>query len=61
MKIEEVLSRLCYYDIRNPDGITLDEEIPKETNDCFCDNCFYGRDKLAKYILELLNYEKSKF
>ena len=58
MKIEDIYSNLCSYDKRNPmyGDITygLDEDCiqsPREKT-CFCDNCFYGRDKLA---LSLLN------
>ena len=50
MDIIEVLDNLCYYDERNPSSSdhmvdAEDKAIPR-TN-CFCDNCFYGRDKLA--------------
>jgi hypothetical protein len=27
-----------------------EEERPKPRENCHCDNCFYGRDKLARYI-----------
>ncbi len=50
MKEIEILSRLCYYDKRNPDR---DEEAEKPNKECFCDNCFYGRTKLAEHILKL--------
>ena len=62
----EYLSKLCYNDLRNPDGIkdTLSEEYgyTKEEistygnfkkEECYCDNCFYGRTVLAEKILEL--------
>jgi hypothetical protein len=46
------LSKLCYYDKRNPDYIPYNEddltEIPK---DCYCDNCFYGRSKLTEQLI----------
>jgi hypothetical protein len=53
---KQVLERLCYYDHRNPywfgeydsEG---DEREPREQ--CACDNCYYGRDKLALEILRL--------
>ena len=38
-----------------------EEEIKEEgytatsKHDCYCDNCFYGRTKLALYILKLRN------
>lgn len=62
MKIEDVLTNLCDYDTRNPDGVIsyLTEEDIKEEgltakarDNCFCDNCFYGRTKLAEYIIKL--------
>jgi len=64
MTREQVLEELCYYDIRNP-NCGLDEEELKERIEiitrtlkgreywCSCDNCFYGRNKLA---VELLKY-----
>ena len=56
MKQEEVLGNLCYYDKRNPNHTDWDEgeEKPK---DCYCDNCFYRRDELAKEILRLKEKE----
>ena len=61
MKNSEIASRLCYYDTRNPDGVKdMGEEAIKELGytttskpNCSCDNCFYGRTKLAEYILKL--------
>jgi len=50
MNLTEILSNLCYHDPRNPD-YTDDDEDDKPEN-CYCDNCFYGRDKLAKEILK---------
>jgi len=64
MKVSEIASKLCYYDTRNPDGVKYTmtkEEIEEEgytatsKHDCSCDNCFYGRTKLALYILKLRN------
>ena len=56
MTIEEVYEELCSYDTRNPfyGYITSEDDDPRppRTN-CFCDNCFYGRDKLALEILRL--------
>jgi hypothetical protein len=60
MEISEIYSNLCHYDIRNPDGVKsymTDEEIKEaghtaaSYHDCSCDNCYYGRTKLALYIL----------
>lgn len=57
MKKEEILSNLCYYDKRNPEhtmfDLTDEELVEARKKDCYCDNCFYGRHKLAEYILEL--------
>jgi len=56
-----ILESLCHYDRRNPIGvvdyIAADEleDYPdsKSLNkDCACDNCFYGRTKLALYALD---------
>jgi len=50
-----VLKSLCLYDRRNPDNC-LDPEYgiePYYKNVCYCDNCFYGRDRLAKEIIKL--------
>lgn len=58
MDTKSIYSNLCNYDKRNPESTveTYEEAIPR-TN-CHCDNCFYGRDKLALEIIslnELLN------
>ncbi len=69
MKISEIASKLCYYDTRNPDGVKsymTEEEIKEEgytatsKHDCYCDNCFYGRTKLALYILKLHGIKRYK-
>ena len=57
MTTEQIYSNLCYYDDRNPynNNEFIDmEELPLKSG-CYCDNCFYGRTKLAEYILEILN------
>lgn len=65
MNIQEIASNLCYYDTRNPNGVKsymTQEELKEEgctatsKYDCSCDNCFYGRTKLALYILKLKNF-----
>jgi len=49
-----VLKNLCYYDNRNPDHDPCDINLGFVKKDpCFCDNCFYGRDRLANEILRL--------
>ena len=48
---------LCYFDPRNPNGNPLpdDDDDPRQPRElgCACDNCFYGRDKLAMEIIRL--------
>jgi hypothetical protein len=71
MTIEEIKSKLCYYDRRNPDfQITEENGYDKEDvdatgdfsrKDCVCDNCFYGRSKLAEeLLLEISKRKKIK-
>ena len=54
-----VLENLCYYDIRNPDCQADDDEIEYQRyyvgkkGVCICDNCYYGRTKLAEEIIIL--------
>ncbi len=63
MTKEEVSQNLCYYDKRNPysaySDLLSDEDIETyklaSQKSCSCDNCFYGRTKLAEHILELSN------
>jgi hypothetical protein len=47
-----IYEKLCSYDKRNPDCI-LEEDEEKPREDCYCDNCFYGRHELAEIILDL--------
>ena len=56
----EVLENLCMRDSRNPDHTDVYAcyesdwgEIPAPRENCACDNCFYGRDRLALEILRL--------
>ena len=51
---------LCTYDSRNPYGyisygtVDDDEVVPAPRQQgCGCDNCFYGRDRLAMEIIRL--------
>ena len=53
MDIDTVLEALCYYDLKNPNNMVLDSGRLPRLVDCYCDNCFYGRDKLAMEILRL--------
>jgi hypothetical protein len=52
------LTKLCYYDKRNPDCSADDEEIEdhkksllKKDKTCSCDNCFYGRTELTEQLI----------
>ena len=55
------LTRLCFYDRRNPDFSIKEEygydkeEVESTGNfakkDCACDNCFYGRSKLTEQLI----------
>jgi len=54
MTKEEVYEELCIYDKRNPTCSYMHEddyedEIQEPRIDCFCDNCFYGRDNPLNY------------
>lgn len=58
MTEEGVREKLCSNDPRHPFwavlyGELLDEEAPAPRENCYCDNCFYGRDELAVEILRL--------
>ncbi len=56
VEMSEVVSKLCWKDPRNPDFDSYygtDDHVPPPRINCFCDNCFYGRDKLAMEILRL--------
>ena len=71
MELQEILENLCYYDKRNPD-CTLDDEDIKDHEEmlrrqekklgykkgCSCDNCFYGRTKLAEELIKYHNQKK---
>jgi hypothetical protein len=54
MELDKVLKALCYGDERNPHN-DINDEDPEEPRleGCYCDNCFYGRDKFAVEILRL--------
>lgn len=60
MTREEVCKQLCIKDKRNPDNELwyYQEwmlEDPEPRTDCYCDNCFHGRDRLAVEILKLMD------
>ena len=54
----DVLENLCVYDRRNPYCTSDDEEIAEHKliiekgEPCCCDNCLYGRTKLAEEIVD---------
>ena len=59
MNKEEIMENLCCYDERSPDYGDLlisnggdPQELPQPRIDCGCDNCFYGRDRLAVDLLD---------
>ena len=55
MSDQEIKINLCYYDPKNPNSnldAYEDEDRPQPRNECCCDNCFYGRDKLAMQLIE---------
>lgn len=59
MDINKIYESLCYYDSRNPAGWVQDKNQddknePQTKGNYCCDNCFYGRTKLAEYIISLL-------
>jgi len=55
LDINKVLENLCFYDPRNP-FYDNDEGI-KRPDPCYCDSCHKGKNELAEYILELLDYK----
>ena len=73
MTTEEIKSNLCYYDLRNPDGVVdvikfapdiYEDEIEDFGNhsksDCGCDNCFYRRTELAEELIKLIDLYQIK-
>lgn len=67
MELKEIYTYLCNKDPRSDDYHIHEyafkewkEPIPEPRKDCFCDNCFYGRDKLALEIIRLNNIINNK-
>jgi hypothetical protein len=60
MTKEEILGKLCYYDSRNPENQIDDDDVPlpKAREGCYCDNCFYGRTKLADELLKYIEIDE---
>lgn len=61
MKKEEIYESLCIHDIRNPNWCD-DIDFPIEPrNNCYCDSCFRGKDKLAVYLLSLYEFTEDVY
>jgi hypothetical protein len=59
MTKEQILSSLCVYDERNPYYLPFDvDDLLIKPTDCSCDNCFYGRTKMADFILSELSKQE---
>lgn len=52
MTTTEIIQQLCIYDNRNPNFEEYNERINKH-KECYCDNCFRGKDKLANELLRV--------
>jgi hypothetical protein len=53
-RVSEIYELLCTKDHRNPMYLDIygeDDEAPVPRKGCACDNCFFGRDKLALEII----------
>jgi len=56
MNLDDVYTKLCYYDKRNPVGNwSYDLAYEPPEGECYCDNCFRGKHELACRIIELEN------
>ena len=54
MDIIEVKKDLCYYDKENPEFCEDNKsKTAEQRKKCYCDNCFNGKDKLAREIIRL--------
>ena len=53
MTYDKIVECLCSYDERNPYPYYDKEYAKTPRTDCYCDNCFYRRDKLALELLRL--------
>lgn len=67
MTEQQILDNLCVYDPRYPGyySLTLRDleedlnngysiSLPVPRHNCYCDNCFNGRDRLAVELLECI-------
>jgi len=63
MTLEQLYKKLCVYDKRSPYCLTWSCYFganQKPRDGCFCDNCFYGLDRLALEILRLKELVEEK-
>lgn len=58
MNEQEIFRNLCHQDSRNPMFPELFDEPQERVLPCYCDNCFYGRDRLAREVLRLMEENK---
>ena len=62
-----ILENLCYHDSKNPNNNLTEPDEKDElealiqvkgvdfaSEGCYCDNCFYGRTKLAEFAISLI-------
>ena len=62
--IKDAVEDLCIYDPRNPLGADVKDRHPVSnyfTYVCNCDNCFYGRSRLADVLLRVVAENKPKY
>ncbi len=61
--LEQIYENLCSRDPRNPiyaDLYKPEDWCPPPREDCWCDNCCYGKDPLALEIIKLHNLLNQK-
>ena len=62
MDKQDRFKSLCVFDPRNLFNCIDEDDSPRDSERkdvCYCDNCFYGRDKLANEILRLMEKNKN--
>jgi hypothetical protein len=62
MKRNEILENLCSRDKRNPNSylFALWGGPDGRGEECYCDNCFYGRTELAEELLKYVLKEQEE-
>ena len=55
MTEEEIKEELCYYDPRSPYYSKPYKDYNKKG--CSCENCFYGRTRMAEELLKYTQYK----